>query len=283
MKIINFDNQKDTARPENFSAFRDKMHEIIFEAETPAGKLFDVVLLLMIFLSIIVLMLETVPSLQPNWGAVFYRLEWIITVFFTIEYFCRLYCVYKPRYYATSFFGIIDLASILPVYLGLFFPGTHSLLILRGLRLLRIFRIFKLNTFLNQGNIIIAALKESYPKMTVFLFFILVCASIFGSVLYLIEHEFNPQFESIPISIYWAIVTLTTVGYGDISPATGLGKFIASVIMILGYSILAVPTGIVTSAIIKANKTNTSIGCKNCGKEGHDSDAVYCKYCSALL
>jgi len=283
MKILNFDNQKNIHKPENFSPLREKMHEIIFEAETPAGKFFDVILLLMILLSIIVLMLETVPFLAAKWGDIFYKMEWVITIFFTIEYICRLYCVYKPVAYAKSFFGIIDIVSILPVYLDLFFPGAHSLLVIRGLRLLRIFRIFKLDIFLNQGNIIVTALKESLPKMTVFLFFILVCVCIFGSVLYLIEHTVNPEFESIPISIYWAIVTLTTVGYGDISPDTGLGKFLASVIMILGYSIIAVPTGIVTSALIQAKKTYTTINCNNCGKYGHDEDAVYCKYCGCLL
>ncbi len=283
MEILNFDNQKNVNKPANFSPFRAKMHEIIFEAETPAGKTFDVVLLLMILLSTIILMLETVPSLQPLWGSFFYKMEWAITIFFTIEYICRLYCVYKPILYAKSFFGIIDIVSILPVYLDLIFPGVHSLLVIRGLRLLRIFRIFKLDTFLNQGNVIISALKESWPKMTVFLFFIIVSVCIFGSVLYLIEHTVNPQFESIPISIYWAIVTITTVGYGDISPITGIGKFVASVIMILGYSIIAVPTGIVTSAIINANKSHTTISCNSCGTYGHDDDAAYCKYCGGVL
>jgi voltage-gated potassium channel len=283
MEILNFDNQKNANKPANFGPFRAKMHQIIFEAETPAGKTFDVVLLLMILLSTIVLMLETVPSLQAEWGSFFYKMEWAITIFFTIEYICRLYCVYKPILYAKSFFGIIDIVSILPVYLDLIFPGVHSLLVIRGLRLLRIFRIFKLDTFLNQGNVIISALKESWPKMTVFLFFIIVSVCIFGSVLYLIEHTVNPQFESIPISIYWAIVTITTVGYGDISPITGIGKFVASVIMILGYSIIAVPTGIVTSAIINANKSHTTISCNSCGTYGHDDDAAYCKYCGGVL
>lgn len=282
MDFLHFDSRENSRKPENFSPIREKLHEIIFEAETPAGKLFDVVLLVMIGLSILVLMLETVPSLQPEWGATLLKIEWGITIFFTIEYLLRLYSVYSPRLYATSFLGIIDLVSIMPMYLDIIYPGIHSLMIIRALRLLRIFRIFKLNNFLNQGNTIISAVRESMPKLTVFLFFVLINVTIFGSVLYLVEHNINPQFESIPVSIYWAIVTLTTVGYGDISPSTGIGKFIASVIMILGYAVLAVPTGIVTSSLMQ-QKTHNTITCNNCGKEGHDTDAVYCKYCGNLI
>jgi voltage-gated potassium channel len=270
-------------KPKNFSPLREKIHEIIFEAETRAGKLFDIVLLIMIFLSIILLMLETIPSLSKSWTRFFYIMEWVITVFFTIEYLLRLYCVYQPLKYAKSFFGIIDILSILPMYLDILFPGAHSLMIIRAFRLLRIFRIFKLNAFLNQGQFIMDAIKESRPKLTVFMFFVLLSVCIFGSVIYLAEHVANPQFDSIPTSIYWAIVTLTTVGYGDISPVTPLGKIIASAIMILGYAVIAVPTGIVTSSLIQTGKKHTVVSCNNCGKEGHDPDAMHCKYCGCPL
>ncbi|NUQ26493.1 MAG: ion transporter [Saprospiraceae bacterium] len=275
--------EKDKRKPENFSPFREKIHEIVFEAETPAGRLFDIILLIMILLSIIILMLETVPSLNAKWGSTFITLEWIITGFFTIEYIVRLYCVYKPLKYAGSILGIIDIASILPMYLDIFFPGAHTLMVMRGLRLLRVFRIFKLNTFINQGNLILAALRQSIPKMTVFLFFVLISVCLFGSIMYIVEHDANPKFDSIPTGIYWAIVTLTTVGYGDISPVTGMGKFISSIIMIIGYAVIAVPTGIVTSALIRPDKQHTAISCNNCGKEGHDTDATYCKFCGFLL
>lgn len=280
---MNTEEKTPEQKPKNFSPLREKIHEIIFEADTPAGKLFDVVLLVMIFLSIVLLMLETIPSLGKEWTHFFYIMEWVITFFFSIEYILRLYCVYKPVKYAKSFFGIIDIVSILPMYLDFLFPGAHSLLIIRALRLLRIFRIFKLNTFLNQGQFIIDAIKESRPKLTVFMFFVLLSVCIFGSVMYLVEHTENPGFESIPTSIYWAIVTLTTVGYGDISPVTGLGKFIASAIMILGYAVIAVPIGIVTSSLLQSTKKHTGISCNNCAKEGHDADAIHCKYCGSKL
>ncbi len=282
MKSINFDNQKNNGKPANFSPFRERLHEVIFEADTPAGKLFDVVLLVMILLSIVVLMLETVPSLQAEWRDTFLLLEWIITLFFTIEYLLRLYCVYKPLSYATSFFGVIDILSILPMYADFLIPGAHSLLIVRSLRLIRVFRIFKLDIFLNQGNQLVTALKASRAKIYVFMFFVLLVVCIFGSVMYVIESPTNPGFDSIPTAIYWAIVTITTVGYGDISPMTNLGKFIASIIMVLGYAVIAVPTGIVTSSLMYQQKHTTKT-CLNCSKDGHEPDAVYCKYCGAHL
>lgn len=282
MKSINFDNQKNNGKPANFSPFRERLHEVIFEADTPAGKLFDVVLLVMILLSIVVLMLETVPSLQAEWRDTFLLLEWIITLFFTIEYLLRLYCVYKPLSYATSFFGVIDILSILPMYADFLIPGAHSLLIVRSLRLIRVFRIFKLDIFLNQGNQLVTDLKASRAKIYVFMFFVLLVVCIFGSVMYVIESPTNPGFDSIPTAIYWAIVTITTVGYGDISPMTNLGKFIASIIMVLGYAVIAVPTGIVTSSLMYQQKHTTKT-CLNCSKDGHEPDAVYCKYCGAHL
>jgi len=284
MEIINFDPQKKGVKPKNFSQTRERIHQIVFESDTPEGKLFDVLLLVMIFLSILLVMLETIPSLQQRWGRLFLTLDWVVTAFFTIEYLVRLYCVYRPRKYATSFFGIIDLASILPAYLEFVFPGAHSLMIVRSLRLLRMFRIFKLDVFLNQGNHLMAALRQSREKIFIFMFFVLLMVCIFGSIMYVVEHNVNEGFDSIPTSIYWAIVTITTVGYGDISPITPLGKFIASIIMVMGYAVIAVPTGIVTSSMMQQyNKPSSSQHCQGCGKEGHDADAEFCKYCGTDL
>lgn len=283
MKIINFDTQKTGEKPENFSPFRERLHQIVFESETFEGKLFDVVLLVMILLSIILLMLETVPALSQEWGRLFYILEWVITGFFTIEYFVRLYCVYRPWRYATSFYGLVDIVSILPVYLDLLIPGAHSLMIVRSLRLMRLFRIFKLDIFVNQGNHLLTAVRQSRAKIFVFLFFVLLMVCIFGSVMYVVENKDNPGFDSIPTAIYWAIVTITTVGYGDISPVTGWGKFISSIIMIMGYAVIAVPTGIVTSSLIQAQRQSSTQHCQHCTKEGHDADAAFCKYCGERL
>ena len=272
-----FNNTEIKRKPEGFARHREKIHEIIFEAETTSGKLFDIVLLIMIFSSIIVLMLETVPQYYASNKQLFYILEWVYTIFFTIEYLLRIYSVYKPIYYIKSFFGIIDLLSILPSYLTILVPGMHSLMIVRGLRLLRVFRIFKLDSFTEQGNIILSALIESRKKLVIFAVTILIMVTIFGSVMYLVEHQVNPNFDSIPRCIYWAIVTITTVGYGDISPITPFGQFIASIIMLMGYIIIAVPTGIVTSSIIRENKNSmNTITCPNCTKEGHDKDAKFC-------
>ena len=273
-------------KPEGFSDFREKLYEIIFEAETAEGKLFDVVLLIMIFLSIIIVMLETIPDISPNFYQILYTAEWIITIFFTLEYLLRLYCVYNPVRYAKSFFGIIDLVAILPSFLTFIFPAAHTLMIFRGLRLLRVFRIFKLHNFLHQGNLILKALGDSRAKISVFLFFILLMVSIFGSVMYLLEHNVNPGFTSIPKSIYWAIVTITTVGYGDISPVTAFGQLIASLIMIMGYAIIAVPTGIVTSALMKsdtASERDYDIKCTACNIKGHAQDALFCRNCGHEL
>ena len=271
-------------RPEGFSAFRERLHEIIFESETKEGKWFDIILLLMIVLSIIVLMLETVPKYYSLYGKTFLILEWTFTFFFTVEYLLRIYTVNSPRYYITSFFGLVDLFSILPSYLTLFFPGLHSLMIIRGLRLIRIFRIFKLDEFIDQGNMIVIALAESRRKILVFTTVILILVCIFGCIIYLIEHDINENFDSIPRSMYWAIVTITTVGYGDISPVTALGQFIATIIMMLGYVIIAVPTGIVTSSMIhNKSESGNTITCPNCTKEGHAEDAKYCNRCGHLL
>ncbi len=268
-----FDNTEIKKKPEGFAPHRQKIHEIIFEAETTAGRLFDVMLLIMIFSSIIVLMLETVPRYYAAHKHIFYVLEWVYTIFFTIEYLLRIYCVYRPAYYIKSFFGVIDLLSILPSYLTIFIPGMHSLMIVRGLRLLRVFRIFKLDSFTEQGNIILSAIIESRKKLAIFAVTIIIMVTIFGSIMYLIERNVNPNFDSIPRCIYWAIVTITTVGYGDISPITSFGQFIASIIMLMGYIIIAVPTGIVTSSIMREDKNSmNTITCHNCTKEGQGDE-----------
>ncbi len=267
---------------------KEWLHEIIFEADTPTGKVFDITLLILIVASVLTVMLESIDSLASRYSRWFYIIEWGFTIFFTLEYFLRIYSVYRPRKYITSFFGIIDLLAIIPTYLSLFIAGTQYLLVIRALRLLRIFRIFKLVKFLKESSAIVKALNASRPKITVFMFFILVMVIIFGSIMYLVEGNQNTGFDSIPRSIYWAIVTLTTVGYGDISPVTNLGQFLAAVVMILGYAVIAVPTGIVSAEIIRGEgkekepSTNTQ-ACRYCGKEGHDDDAIHCKYCGEIL
>lgn len=263
---------------------KERLHEIIFEADTPAGKIFDVALLIAISASVLLVMLESVGSIQVRFSREFYVVEWLFTIFFTIEYLLRLYSVYRPWKYATSFFGVIDLLAIIPTYLSVFIIGSHYFLVIRALRLLRVFRIFKLGHFLVEGSLIIRALRASRAKITVFLTFVLLLVIIIGSVMYLVEGGFNPSFSSIPRSIYWAIVTLTTVGYGDITPVTNLGQFLSAAVMILGYGILAVPTGIVSAEFIREGQapTNTQ-ACRYCGREGHDDDAVHCKYCGEKL
>lgn len=278
---------------------KERLHEIIFEADTREGKLFDILLLVFILGSVLVVMLESVEHLNLKYHRLFVVLEWIFTVFFTIEYIIRLYITLRPIKYATSFFGIIDLLSILPAYIGLFIPGTHFLVVIRSLRLLRIFRILKLFHFVRGGQELLVALKKSRVKIMVFLFFVMVVVLIMGSLLYIIEaNENHEQFTSIPRSVYWAIVTLTTVGYGDIAPVTELGQFMAAIIMILGYAVIAVPTGIVSNEFIqagtkKSQKLGRSIStvveemstqvCRHCAQEGHEHDAIFCKFCGELL
>jgi len=273
---------------ENFSPLREKMHEIIFEADTPAGKRFDVALLVAIILSIIVVMLESVEEIHENYGTLLYVAEWILTIFFTLEYISRLYCVYRPMKYALSFFGIVDLLAIIPTYLAFFVPQFLGLTTVRALRLLRVFRIFKLGNFMTESKVLATALRASWSKISVFLFTVVILVCIFGSIMYVIEGGANSeQFDSIPRSIYWAIVTLTTVGYGDISPQTPLGQFLASIIMIMGYAIIAVPTGIVSAEAIKeAGRdrivTNTQ-ACRYCADDSHEDDAKFCKSCGEEL
>ena len=248
----------------------------------------------LIVVSILVVAIETLPNLSADTKKVLLAIEWILTIFFTVEYILRLYCVYRPMKYATSFYGVVDLLSIIPTYLSFFLAASflatsNSLMVIRALRLLRVFRIFKLAAYTRQGNFLVKAIKDSVPKIIFFLFFILLMVCIFGSIMYLVEGGSNPAFNSIPTSIYWAIVTITTVGYGDISPQTGLGQFISSLMMIIGYAIIAVPTGIVTSEMVSGRKDPDDVqellaeSCMFCMKEGHEADAVHCKYCGEAL
>lgn len=266
------------------SAFKKKLYEVIFEADTVEGKTFDIILMLCIFSSIMVVILESVTEIKAKYGTIIRIAEWIFTIAFTIEYIARVYSVSNKRKYIFSFFGIIDLLSILPTYLGLFVAGMQSLMVIRSLRLLRIFRVLKLARFVGEGKNLVAALRASRHKITIFLFTVLTTIIISGTAMYLIE---GPEhgFTSIPRSIYWAIVTMTTVGYGDIAPQTNIGQALASIIMIMGYGIIAVPTGIVSSEMIhiKNREKLSTQTCPHCLAEGHDSDAKFCKYCGGQL
>lgn len=260
------------------SNLKHEMHEIIFEADSRAGKTFDVLLIICILASVVVVMLDSVAPLQARYGAVFLAVEWAFTILFTLEYLLRLYCVGKPWKYAFSFFGIVDVLSILPTYLSFFFPGTQYLLVIRTLRTIRIWRILKLAQYLHEWDYILHAMKASLRKIVVFLVVVVTLVSILGSVMYMIESE-ETGFTSIPRSVYWAIVTVTTVGYGDIAPQSDLGQMLAALAMILGYAIIAVPTGIVTVELGQARKSVSTQACPDCSKEGHDTDARFCKYC----
>lgn len=267
-------------------SWKNKLHEIIYEADTPSGKLFDVVLLIFILLSIVLVMLESVDYIGNKYYGILNILEWIITILFTFEYIARIICVKKPKAYIFSFYGIIDFLSTIPKYLSLFFVGTHSLVAIRALRLLRVFRILKLTRYIGESTNFGRALKRSRVKVAVFLSFVLVLCIILGTVMYLIEGDKGSGFSSIPRSVYWAIVTLTTVGYGDIAPVSALGQSIASLIMILGYGIIAIPTGIVTSEMTKSERNNipkNTQSCTNCMESYHTDDAQFCHKCGHPL
>ncbi|MGB5006384.1 MAG: ion transporter [Ferruginibacter sp.] len=266
------------------ASWRMRLHEIIYESATPAGKLFDISLLFLIISSIIVVMLDSSKVWHEAYGPLFLKLEWGFTIIFSIEYILRLVCIKKPWRYVFSFLGLIDLLAIIPGYLSLFFAGSQSLMVLRALRLLRIFRIFKLTHFLSEMQFLGVAIKGSLRKISIFMLIVLTLVVIMGSVMYLVEGGKN-GFNSIPDSIYWAIVTITTVGYGDISPVTALGKFVASIIMLMGYAIIAVPTGIITTemALATRKKEQQQHACTSCGREGHDSNAKFCKFCGEKL
>lgn len=267
------------------AAWREKVRVVIFEADTAAGKAFDVALLIAILLSVLAVMLESVRSIREAHGPLLNQVEWLFTLIFSLEYGLRLICVPRAINYARSFFGVVDLLAILPTYLSLLLPGAETLLVIRGLRLLRIFRVFKLGRFLGEASLLRRSLVSSRHKVTVFLGTILILVTILGSVMYMVEGDAH-GFTSIPLAVYWSIVTMTTVGYGDIAPQTVVGKVLASVVMILGYSIIAVPTGIVTAEIVEAataSKRAMTRCCPGCMSEGHDRDARFCKDCGAAL
>ena len=266
--------------------WRKRLHEIIFEADTPAGKAFDIVLLILILLSVAVVFEDSIRGKSPQLKQFLFFAEWFFTIIFSIEYFLRIYTIDKPKTYIFSFYGIIDLLSILPTFIALVFTGTHYLAIIRMLRLLRVFRVLKLVQFVGASNRLLQSIKASRHKIGVFFLFVSITVTIVGSVMYIVEGA-ESGFTSIPRSIYWAIVTLTTVGYGDIAPVTVLGQTIASFVMLLGYAVIAVPTGIITSDFMaqenqKAPNMNTQ-SCSNCNFNQHDDDAIFCKKCGTKL
>jgi voltage-gated potassium channel len=264
------------------AAWRQRVHTVIFEADTPGGKAFDVALFLAILASITIVCLDTVEPIAKEYGRLLFWGEWFFTGLFTIEYVLRLLCVRRPLRYARSFFGIVDLLSVLPTWLTLAGGGPQALLLVRAFRLLRIFRVFKLGRFVSEATVLRRALLQSRAKVTVFLSTVLVIVVVTGAALYLVEGK-DSGFSSIPQSMYWAIVTLTTVGYGDVAPVTPLGKALAAVLMLLGYSLIIVPTGILAAGLARAERETSTQACPSCMAEGHDRDAIHCKRCGARL
>jgi voltage-gated potassium channel len=284
MRLDEVDSARDVA---SLGPRRARLHEIIFEADTPAGKAFDVALLAAILVSILAVSLETVAPVERRYGSVLVAVEWTITGLFTLEYILRLACVSRPWRYATSFFGVVDLLAILPTYLSLLLPGSQSLVVIRSLRLLRVFRVFKLAHFLSEAAALRRAVWQARGKIVVFLTTVLIAVSIMGSAMYLVENFDGPsqQFTSIPQGMYWAVVTMTTVGYGDIVPETALGKLLSALLIILGYSLIIVPTGFVSAELVgaKVGRSVSTQSCPACMREGHDADATFCKFCGAHL
>ena len=265
------------------TGWRHRLHEVIFEADTPAGKAFDVALILAIVASVVAVMLDSVAGIRHAYGPLLLAVEWFFTLLFTVEYLLRLSSVRRPIRYATSFFGVVDLLSVIPTYLSLLIPGSRYLLVIRLLRVLRVFRILKLAQYVGEIRYLARALRASRRKITVFLLTVLTLVVIIGSLMYVIEGEAN-GFTSIPKGIYWAIVTLTTVGYGDISPNTNLGQSLAALVMILGYGIIAVPTGIYAAELRDVmTRRRSAIACPECSRVGHADDAAFCKFCGARL
>ncbi|QAT87636.1 cation channel family protein [Corallococcus coralloides] len=265
------------------SGFRARLHTIIFEADTPAGRAFDIALLWAIVFSVAAVMLESVAQVRAEHAHALHVAEWVFTVLFALEYVLRLIAVRQPLHYARSFFGIVDLMALLPSFLSVLLPGAQTLLVVRVLRLLRVFRILKLGHLLGQAEVLLTALRASRPKIIVFLGTVLSIDVIMGAVMYMVEGEEN-GFDSIPRSMYWAIVTMTTVGFGDITPKTVTGQFLASILMVMGYGIIAVPTGIVSVELAAATRQSLHTqACPGCGAQGHDLDANFCKSCGAAL
>jgi voltage-gated potassium channel len=266
------------------SGWRRRLYVVIFEHGTPAGGAFDVALLVLILASVLAVMLETVAAVRLGWGGALVAAEWAFTVLFSVEYVLRLISVRRPGSYARSFFGVVDLVAVMPTYLSLLAPGAQALLTLRAIRLLRVFRILKLSHFLGEEQVLMQALRASLRKIVIFIGAVLVLVLVVGSVMYLVEGP-ETGFTSIPVSIYWAIVTMTTVGYGDLAPQSVLGRLLASLVMIVGYGIIAVPTGIVTVEMGRAARTAPAEAkrCPSCGLDRHDGDAAYCRRCGGVL
>ncbi|MBZ9778116.1 ion transporter [Psychroflexus sp. CAK8W] len=262
--------------------WKEKVHEVIYEADTKAGKAFDVALLIIILISLVLVILDSVDYISAEYHSLFLVFEWIITIFFTVEYILRVISIKKPKKYIFSFYGIVDFLSTIPLYISLIFASSGALLSLRALRLLRVFRVLKLVRFTGAGSRVSVALKKSLPKIFIFLYSVIIVSFIAGTIMYLVE---GPEhgFTSIPRGIYWTIVTLTTVGFGDIHPVTPLGQFIATIIMLLGYGVIAVPTGIVTAEMTKENITRNTQVCYNCGEKEHSDKAEFCHNCGYNL
>lgn len=274
----------------NNKHLKKKLYDIIFESETTAGKAFDVTLIACIVLSIVLVVIESFEGVSGKFSLTLQVLEYLFTFFFTAEYLLRLYCSPNPRHYALSFFGIIDLLATLPLYITWIFGPARYLMIVRVFRLIRVFRVFKLFNFLNEGNLLLRALQASSRKIAVFFLFVIIMVISLGTLMYMIEgQEPGTAFNNIPNSIYWACVTLTTVGYGDIAPVTGLGRFLSSIVMLLGYTIIAVPTGIFSASMVEMVRKENGLnenekrGCPQCGKRRHGKDAIFCNHCGAML
>lgn len=265
-------------RAQQTEQLKRRLYILIFRDSTPSGRLFNIALLSAIVLSVAAVLLDSEPNVHARYGRWLYALEWAFTVLFTIEYALRIYCLENKSKYIFSAMGIIDLVAILPTYLSLLVFGYQYLLVVRSLRLLRVFRLFKLGRYLAESRFILRALYQSYRKIALFLMFLVIVVIIMGALMYLVE-DGSHGFTSIPDSIYWAVVTITTVGYGDIAPVTSLGKFLSVLIMLCGYSIIAVPTGIITSEMARARRGNRQLKCPRCGAEGHGSDTRYCRIC----
>ena len=280
MVFISFNMREEKSK---WDIFRQKVNLVVNGSSTSSGKLFDLILLGLIFLSVLLVMLESVKSLDDKYHTFLYVSEWVITIFFTIEYILRIISTKKPSKYIFSFYGIIDLIAVLPMYLSFFIPGSQVLAVVRALRLLRLFRVLNLASFTGQESHLKLAIKASRRKITVFIYFVLIVSCLLGALMYIVERGEN-GYQSIPDSIYWVIVTLTTVGYGDITPVTVVGKIIASIIMVMGYGIIAVPTGIVTAEYANAvNNKKQKSDCKRCGKTDHREQSVYCYNCGFEL
>lgn len=264
--------------------FRTRVFQLIFESDTPAAKAFDVGLVILIFLSVGIVMLNSIAEYHQQYGSYFFYIEWFITVIFTIELALRIYCLDKPLLYLKSFYGVIDVLSVLPTWLVLLFPGAHTLIVVRLLRALRLFRVLDMMTIEGEKRLLLDALLRSRHQIMLFLFTVLMLVTIFSSILYLIEPA-EAGFSSIPTAIYWGIVTLTTVGYGDITPITPLGQFISVAIMLTGYSIIALPVGVFSAEVIRALRAErySDEACPGCGRHHHERDARYCKFCGTWL